>query len=147
MKIDSKVEPLVRNAIHAAVISDFSKLEKALQGLTDDESARKAIELAISLVYFLMVDIHEGRPTEDEIRGIAAGVAQVEAWARATEEEVATFLLHLMKGESLAGAVPTENVIVLTFVVAANLLSSCRRDDEQWWDYLDRAEAALEAAA
>jgi len=147
MRIDDRIEPLVRNAIHAAVVSDLGKLEKALQAIPDDEAAQKAIELGISLIYFLMVDIHRGRPTEDEVRGIAAGVAEVEAWAEPTEEEVTTFLLHLMKGEPLAGVMSAESIIVLTFIVAANLLSSCRRDDEEWWDYLDRAEAAIEAVA
>jgi hypothetical protein len=146
MKIDSKVEPIVRNTIHTAVISDFSALSRALQGFPDDETTRKSIELGISLIYFLMIDIHEGEPSEEDIRGVAAEVARAEAWAKPTTEEVTTFLLRLMNRERFAGSVSTENVFILTFVVAANLLSSCRRDDEEWWDYLDRAEAALEAS-
>jgi hypothetical protein len=147
MKIDSKVEPIVRNTIHSAVVSDFSALNRALQGFPDDETTRKSIELGISLVYFLMVDIHEGEPSEDDIRAVAAEIARAEAWAKPTTEEVTTFLLRLMNRERFAGAVPVENVVILTFVVAANLLSSCRRDDEEWWDYLDRAEAALESSS
>lgn len=146
MKIDSRVEPLVRSAIHAAVTSDFPKLDEALQAFPDDEATRKAVELGLSIIYVLMIDIHEGRPDEDEIRGVAAEVARAEAWASPTEEEVTVFLLRLMNDQPFAGVVPIENVYILAFVVAANLLSSCRRDDEEWWDYLDRAEAALEAA-
>jgi len=145
MKIDSRVEPLVRNTIHTAVIGDFWKLEKALQSFPDDEAAQKAIELGVSLIYVLMIDIHEGMPSDDEIQGLAAEVARAEAWAMPTEEQVTTFLRHIMNGKPFAGVVPVEDVVILTFVVAAHLLSSCRRDDEEWWDYLDRVEAVLEA--
>lgn len=145
MKIDSRVEPIVRNTIHAAVISDFAKLDQALQSFPDDEATQKAVELGIALIYFLMVDSHRGRPSEGQIRGVSAEIARAEARASPSEEEVTIFLLLLMKGEPLAGSAPIENVFILTFIVAANLLSSCRRPDEEWWDYLDRAEAALEA--
>ncbi|MGW0434086.1 hypothetical protein ACWDV4_16295 [Micromonospora sp. NPDC003197] len=145
MKIDSRVEPIVRNTIHAAVISDFPRLNRALQAFPDEETARKAIGLGVSIVYTLMFDIHEGNPSEGEIRGVATEVVRAEAWAEPADEEVATFLLRLMNGEPFVGVVPTENVTILTFVVAGHLLSSCRSDDEEWWDYLDRIEAILES--
>ncbi|MFI6762545.1 hypothetical protein ACIBF5_25765 [Micromonospora sp. NPDC050417] len=146
MRVDKRVEPTVRKAIHAAVIRDFPLLEGQLQKLPDDEAVRKAIELTLALIYFLMVDIHEGEPTDAEIRGVAAEIARAEAWARPADAEVTAFLSKLMKREAFAPEVPDENVIILAFVSAANLLSSCRRDEEEWWDYLDRAEAAIEAA-
>lgn len=146
MKIDSRVEPLVRNTIYTAVIGSFSELEKALQSFSDDETAQKAIELGVSLIYVLMIDIYEGMPSDEEIQALAAEVARAEDWAQPTEEGVTVFLRRLMKGEPFAGVVPVEDIVILTFVVAAHLLSSCRRDDEEWWDYLDRVEAALEAS-
>ncbi|GAB3152846.1 hypothetical protein GCM10027290_44430 [Micromonospora sonneratiae] len=146
MKIDSRVESIVRNTIYPAVISDFARLDKALQAFPDDETTRKAIELGLSIVYTLMFDIYEGKPSEGEIRGVAAEIVRAEAWARPTDEEVSAFLLRLMNGEPFVGVLPIESIIILTFVVAAHLLSSCRRDDEDWWDYLDRVEAFLENA-
>jgi hypothetical protein len=146
MKVDPQVEPLVRDAIHAAVTRNFQALEGQLQKIPAGEPTRKAVELALALVYAVMTDIHEGMPSEPEVRGVAAEIARAEAWAQPTTEEVTDFMLRLMSGQRSAVAVPAENVVILAFVCAANLLSSCRRDDEEWWDYLDRAEAALEAA-
>lgn len=146
MKISSRVEPLTRNAIHAAVQQDLSKLETALQALPDDQAARETVELALAVTQLAMWEIHQGRPSDEETLAVAAEIARAEAWARATEEQVSAFLLRLVNGEPFAGTVPTENVVVLAIVSAANLLSSCRRDDEEWWNHLDRLEAALESA-
>jgi hypothetical protein len=146
MKIDPQIEPLVRDAIHAAVTRNFPTLEEQLQKFPVGEPTRKAVELTLALVYAVMTDIHEGMPSEAEVRGVAAEIAQAEAWAQPTTQEVTDFLLALMANNRSAEALPEENVVILAFVSAANLLSSCRRDDEEWWDYLDRAEAALEAA-
>lgn len=146
MKISNRVEPLIRSAIHAAVQQDLSKLEMALQALPDDQAARESVELALAVTQLVLREIYQGKPSDEEIQAVAAEIARAEAWARATEEQVYPFLLRLVNGEPFAGAVPTENVIVLAIVSAANLLSSCRRDDEEWWNYLDRVEAALERA-
>ncbi|MET8040354.1 hypothetical protein ABZU25_05745 [Micromonospora sp. NPDC005215] len=146
MKISSRVEPLTRSAIHAAVQQDRSKLEMALQALPDDQATREAVELALAVTQLVLREIHQGKPSDEETRAVAAEIARAEAWGRATEEQISAFLLRLVNGEPFAGAVPTENVVVLAFVSAASLLSSCRRDDEEWWNYLDRVEAALEKA-
>ncbi|WP_328848655.1 hypothetical protein [Micromonospora zamorensis] len=146
MKINSSVEVTMRATIHAAVKRDFATLDERLRSLKDDDNAAATVELALAVVGFLMVDIHGGRPGDDQIVAVAGEVAEAESWAQPTRREVADFLMKLMRGEPFASAVPAENVIVLAFVVAANLLSSCRRDDEKWWDYLDRIEATMEAA-
>ncbi|GAB3150671.1 hypothetical protein GCM10027290_38580 [Micromonospora sonneratiae] len=146
MKISSRVEPLVRNAIHAAVKRDFLKLEEALKSFPDDRAVQQGVELALAVTLYVMRDIHQGKPSDEETVAVAVEIARAEAWARPTEEEVSTFLLRLMNGQRFAESVPIENVIILAFVSVANLLASCHRDDENWWDYLDRAEAALEAA-
>ncbi|MEU8214209.1 hypothetical protein AB0C47_00385 [Micromonospora taraxaci] len=146
MKINSSVEAAMRTTIHAAVQRDFAKLDDRLRTLKDDDTAAATVELALALVGFLMVDIHQGRPSDDQISAVAEEVAEAESWAQPTSREVADFLMRLMRGEPFTAAVPSENVIILAFVVAANLLSSCRRDDEKWWDYLDRVEALMEAA-
>ncbi|MFB9239124.1 hypothetical protein ACFFWC_26945 [Plantactinospora siamensis] len=144
--MDPEIEPLVRDAIHAAVIRDFDVLDERLQALPAGEPTARAVELTTALVYLIMIDIHNGKPTEEEIRGVAAEIARGEAWAAPTAEEVTSYLVRLLNGQPFGTEVPSENVVILAFVCAANLLSSCHRDDEEWWDYLDRAEAALEAA-
>jgi hypothetical protein len=145
MKVDERAEPFVRTAIHAAVQRDFASLDEALQGFPDDETTKAAIELALAVIEFVMIDAHGGMPTAANIRADAEDVCSMETWAEPTVDEVESFLTKLLNGERFAGTVPPENVFILSFVVAANLLSSYRRDDEKWWDYLDRVEAAIEA--
>ncbi|MEH1017628.1 hypothetical protein V6U90_31710 [Micromonospora sp. CPCC 206060] len=104
------------------------------------------MELALGVTLFAMRDIHDGEPSPEETEAMAVEIARAESWARPTEAEVIVFLRRLVAGEPFGGAVPAENVVILAFVSAANLLASCHRDGEEWWDYLDRAEAALERA-
>lgn len=146
MKVDSAAEAAMRTAIHAAVKRDFGKLDENLRGFGDDETVRAVMELALTVIGFLMIDIHQGVPDDRQVSAVASAIAEQEQWAEPTYDEVNAFLSRLMRGEPFGGVVPAENVFVLAFVVAGNLLSSCRRDDEKWWDYLDRIEDAIEAA-
>ncbi|MEV4754776.1 hypothetical protein AB0J86_06630 [Micromonospora sp. NPDC049559] len=146
MKISSRVEPLVRNALDAAVKRDFPKLDAALKTFPDDQTTKQGVELVLAVTLYVLHDIHRGKPSEAETRAVAAEIARAETWARPTETETSEFLLKLVDGQPFAPSVPTENVFILAFVSAANLLSSCRRDDEEWWNYLDRAEAAIEVS-
>jgi len=146
MKISKRVEPLIRNAIYAAVKRDFAMLDDALKSFPDDQAVKEAVEITLAVILYVLWDQYGSKPTDAETEAVAIEIARAEAWAQPTEAEVVTFLQRLVNGEPLAGTVPTENIYILTFVSAANLLASCHRDDEKWWDYLDRAEAAIEAA-
>ncbi|WBB80069.1 hypothetical protein O7606_01330 [Micromonospora sp. WMMD882] len=146
MKIDDRAESLMRTATYAAVRQDPAQLDEALKSFPPDEVARQAVELALAVILFVLTDIHHGRPDDDEIREVVDEIVEDESWARPTTAEVWDFLSRLVRGEPFADAVPPENVVVLAFVCVANLLAANREDDEKWWDYLDRAEAAIEAA-
>lgn len=145
MKISSRVEPLVRSALDAAVQRDFLQLDAALKAFPDDQTTKQGIELVLAITLYIMHDMYRGKPSEAETRAVAAEIARAESWVEPTEAEITEFLLRLVSGEPFAPSVPSENVFILGFVSAANLLSSCRRDDEEWWNHLDRAEAAIEA--
>lgn len=146
MKIDERVEPHVRTAIDAAVKRNFEKLDAALRAFPDDDAVRKAVELTLVVISFVMYDVHDGKPSAEQIRAVAGKLAEMEAWAEPTADEVDTFLGKLLNGQQFVPEVPAESIIILSFVVAANLLSSFRNQDERWWDYLDRAESVIEAA-
>lgn len=146
MKIDDRIESLVRDTLHTAVIRDSQRLEEQLLALADDETTRKVVELTLALLYFLMVDIHGHKPSNAEVEATAVGVVQAEAWAQLNPEETVRFHQRLMNGQPIADSLSAESLIITSVVSVANLLSSCRRDNEEWWNYLDRAEAVLEAA-
>jgi hypothetical protein len=140
------VEPLVRATIDAAVKRDPDKLNAALRSFPSDEGVRKGVELALAVASFIMIDVHSGRPTDEQIRVVADDLAEMETWAEPTSDEIHTFLSHLLSGTPFEEQFSAENVIMLTFIVTAGLLASFHLPDEKWWDYLDRAEAAIEAA-
>ncbi|WP_416903220.1 hypothetical protein [Micromonospora echinospora] len=145
MRIDDRAEPLVRAAIHAAVKQDFGKLDQSLRAFTDDDLARRGVELTLAVTLFVLQDIHSGRPDSAAIREIASEVAEDEAWSKVSAEEVNTFLSRLVAGEAMADVFSAEEIVVLAYVCAGHLLSSNRQDSEKWWNYLDRAEATIEA--
>jgi hypothetical protein len=144
MTIDARVEPLVRATLDAAVKRDFDKLRIALTGFGEDRTAQQAVELVLAVCAFVLVDIHQGTPNNGQLSGLAEDIADLERWAEPTADEIYVFLTKLLSSEPLAESMPTENIVILGFVTTASLLSSFRKKNEEWWDYLDRVEEAIE---
>jgi hypothetical protein len=146
MKIDSKVEPLVREALDAAVKQDIDRLDAALDAFADDTKRRDGLALLFAISRLVLHDLNEGKnPTDEQVSDLADWIAEEEAWAGLPADEIRNFLLWLLGDDSKT--VNQDMYIVLVFVVTATLLSSRRQPDGQWWfDYLDQIEAALEAA-
>jgi hypothetical protein len=144
MRIEAHVEPLVRATLDAAVKRDFGKLRTALAAFGDDRTAQQAIELVLAVCSFVLIDIHRGTPNSGQVSGLAEDIADMERWAEPTADEIYTFMTKLLSSEPLAESMPAENIVILGFVVTGSLLSSFRKDDEDWWDYLDRVEEAIE---
>lgn len=146
MKIDDKIEPLVREALDASVKEDTERLDAALKAFPSEDARRKGLELTVAIAFGVLVDSHDGKPSPEQLRHVAQTVAQMEHWAGVTQDEAHAYLSALVKSESLA-ALDSETTVLLTFVITASLLSSSRKlkQDEWWFNYLDRIEAQLEA--
>jgi hypothetical protein len=146
--IDGQVEPLVRSALDAVVKRDDNRLDAALQAFPDTEAMSAGIELAIAICSFVLFDTYDGRPSTEDIREAAAAVAEMEKWTTITPTEVSAFLTTMLDGKPMETALDPETAVMLTFIVTASLLSSGQklRDGEWWFNYLDRVEAAIEAA-
>ena len=144
-RIDPRLEELVRAAIDAAVKRRFDKLDEALRSFPDDEAVGKGVELAMAVTSYVMIDAHSGMPTDEQIRSIAGDVAEMESWAQPSADQVHAFLSCLLAGQPLGDRFDAESAIILTFVVAGSLLASLHEPAEKWWDYLDRAETAIES--
>jgi hypothetical protein len=144
--IDDQVEPRVREALTAVAKKDPERLQQAIGAFSDDEAIIKGIRLAAAVALFALHDAHDGRkPTDAELAEIAEDMEEDEDWTDVTSDEIKKFLTAAYDKVQLDQVLPMERVIVLAFVIAANLVASYRGDDEQWWDYLDRAEAVIEA--
>jgi hypothetical protein len=146
VKIDDRVEPLVRKTLNAAVKRDIDRLDAALRAFPDEEARRKGLELATAITVAVLHDSHDGKPTPEQVRQ-AASVFEGEDWSGITLADAEKYLTTVLAGGSLAEAFDPEAPVVLTFVIAAGLLASSSkvREDEWWFDYLDRIEARLEA--
>ncbi|SCF01529.1 hypothetical protein [Micromonospora chokoriensis] len=147
MKIDERVEQLVRDALHWAVKRQPGEFDEALKTFSDEPTRRSAMELLFAISAFVSADICAGRPSPQQVQQLAAEVAEVEAWSSVTSGEVEAFLDAVLTGRPLSGVLPAGSAVVLAFVVAASLLSLRPKDEGEWWfNYLDKVEAAIEAA-
>lgn len=144
--IDFRVEPLVREALGAVIGQDAERLQRAIAAFRHDDAMIHGVRLAAATSLYVLDDLHDGkRPTEGDLVEIADDVATAEGWTDVTAAEVRGYLQAAYAGSRVDEVLPMDRVIILALVTAANLVSSYHRDDEDWWDLLDRAEAAIEA--
>lgn len=147
MKIDRQVEPLVREALTAVVKRDPERLARALATFPAGEATVSGARLAMAVALYVLRDQSGQTPTEKEIRVVAGDIAKAEDWTDVTPDEITTALNSALGGVRADSVLPMERILLLAYVIAGYLVSSYRRDDDEWWDYLDRAEAAIEAAS
>ncbi len=147
MKIDDKVEPMVRAVLDAAVNRDTDRFERALSAF-DRAQLQAAVELAVAICAFVLFEIHDGNPTEADAQEIASDIGSQETWVGARPSEVSAFLDAVVRRQPMPNVLSQDGVIVLPFIVAANLLATSSQPEEgEWWfNYLDKVEAAIEAA-
>jgi hypothetical protein len=145
MIIDERVEPLVRSTIEAVVKRDMAALQGAFARFPDDESMTYGAQLASAVGLYVLHDVYGREPTAAEIRAVANKLAEMESWTDVTADEVVLFLSAALAGQRADRVLPLERVAILPYVIAGNLLASCCKEGEWWFDYLDRAESAIEA--
>lgn len=147
MKIDGRVEPLVRDALHNAIKHDIDGLDTSLKAFRDETSRRAAIQLSIAVCAYVVLDLYGGQsPSDEQIQALATQVADSESeWSGLDVAEIATFL-RLVLGMESAQVDPDAGVL-MAFVVTARLLAGRPMPEGKWWfNYLDQVEAALEAS-
>ncbi|MGC4854622.1 hypothetical protein ACLQ24_14805 [Micromonospora sp. DT4] len=148
MRIDAHVEEKVRDTLHWAVKQEPAEFDSALAKFTDDAARLASLELLAQICRYVSAQAFGHVPSHQELDALAAEVATNEQWAALSASEVATFLKAVVHGQPPAGQLTTSGYVVMSFVVAASLLSSQPKTEGEWWfDYLDRVEAALEASA
>lgn len=148
MVIDDQVEPLVRRILDAVVKCDEDEFDAALSALSSEDVLPKALELAGAICLYALFDAYEGRPTAEEINLVAETVAEMETWVPLTAGEVNTLLVTLMDNNQLADRFEAQTAVVYTFIVTGSILAASPKikKGEWWFNYLDRVEAAIEAA-
>ncbi|MET8153298.1 hypothetical protein ACIBSW_19310 [Actinoplanes sp. NPDC049668] len=147
MKIDDRIESTVRDLLNAVVKSKENDFEVTLRELPDSASREKALELAVAVCVFVVIDTYDRRPMPDEIREIAQDVVEAGSWMSLTEQEVAQFLTAALDGKPLAQVLDAHSAFFLAFIITGILLVASPKvgEGELWFNYLDRVEAAIEA--
>ena len=148
MRIDSQVEPLVREALAAAIARDPQRSGQAAQAIADQgsDAFQYAASLCVAIDAFALFDLHGGRPTNDAIGSLAASFAQMETWADIDEQTAKAFLATVADQREPATVLPAEVAVRTSFVVGGWLLSAFPPEEREWEDFLDEALAAIEAA-
>lgn len=149
MDIDGRVEPLVREAIDAAVKKNLDRLHAAFTEISDGGTVTSATDLVRAVCAKAVLDTFHGqRPTYAQIDSLAGDIAFEEGWARVRKNDIATLLNNALSDEEPAyHELSPDEEVALPFIVAANLLTeNSEPSDGDWVDYLDRVESTITAA-
>ncbi|MET8199317.1 hypothetical protein [Micromonospora taraxaci] len=147
MKIDDGTEQRVRDTLHWVVRRDLGKFDAALRSFPDQAAQEAALTLLVAVSGFVLIDLHGAKPTPQQIDVLAEEIGRMEGWASITAGEAALFMNAVVEGSPLTKRLTPESVVVLAFVVAGSLLSARPMPEGEWWfNYLDKVEAAIEAA-
>lgn len=143
MKIDNRIEPIVREILAAVVKRDGETFIRAMEQVPDERTAIEAGQLAVAIATYVILDLHDGRPTDEEVRQIAEVAAEAEAWAGLTPETFVEAITALLDQRQVR--LEPHVMAVVPFILAGYALAAGAEDDEWWFKYLDRVEAALES--
>jgi hypothetical protein len=146
MKIDARVETIVRKALTGVIQRDNDKFASAIASFPDDDAVAEGIRLAVALALFVLLDQYGRTPTDTEIRAVSEKVVEMEDWTDVTTDEVFDVIVAAFNHVAADQVLPMQRVIIVPYVTAGNLVSSCHKEGEEWWDYLDRVETAIEAS-
>ncbi len=146
MGIDSQIEKMVREVLAAAVTQDADRMESAIRSFPSDEALTAGIRLTAAVGLYVLGDQFGPNPSPEAVRELAAEIAASEHWADIDADEVTAYIATALANTSYEEILPADRFAVLTYVVAASLISYFHRPHEKWWTYLNRVEAELEAA-
>jgi hypothetical protein len=144
VKIDDRIEAMVREGLQSAVRRDVDRLDRAMKAFPDEASRAAAAHLMMSISAYVMTDLYGGKPpTDDQVRALAAKVAETEDWSNLPANEVAEFMRLVLGDQSIQ--LDPVSAGLLAFVVTASLLiGRPMPEGKHWFNYLDQVEAALE---
>jgi hypothetical protein len=147
MKINLTVEPMVREALAAAVGQERQRYDQAVLLLAEngEKSLVESINLGLSVAGFALADLHQGRrPAPAQIDRLAADFVESEAWSNIEQVSVREILRALTEGDPVDLA-PGDTAFSL-FAIDAWLLSAFGPEDRPWNQYLDQILVALESS-
>nr|MDT0660354.1 hypothetical protein [Micromonospora sp. DSM 115978] len=146
MKIDDRIERLLRATMDAAVHRDTPRFEKALKKFRDGESVRQAVDLALAISAFVLFQMHNGKPSAAQISELAASISRQEAWMGLTPGDVESLLGGMLNGQPTRAPLVADTIMVPAILIATNFVATTSQPSkgEWWFNYLDKIETAIE---
>ena len=148
VKVDRRIEPLVREAFAACVARQASRFNDALEAISGlgDEATVDALTLATSIDLYALLAIHEGtKPDAGQIDYLVTEVTRSEVWAKLPEGNARELLQAL--ADNRTTALGAGDLTEAVFVVGAWLLSAFLPEGKEWADFLDEVLDAIESSA
>lgn len=151
MKIDPAVEEPTRKILDRVLHDDLDVVESTVAGLVEAGRVDESLALACRIAGTVVVDINGGAEvTHERLDELARELVEIDAGRNGLgTDEVSTFLKRVVfGGERLDIVLSVDDAVRVPYAVAATLVGSGANveDDQQWPDYLDEIEAAIEAA-
>jgi hypothetical protein len=147
MRIDPKIEKPTRTMLGYAIRGELQELAPQVLAV-GDVAYRECLALCLATAAYVVIDVAGRWPTDADIREIAQRTAQATTNFELHDADVYDYLARTVIGaENLSDAFGSQAAAgTLPLLVTARLLVSFRPQGNDWWDYLDQIEAALEAA-
>jgi hypothetical protein len=149
-RISLETEKPFRKALGHAIRNELEEMHEGLLRLSDEQIVA-CLNLCALVAGYVAIDAC-GRqwPDEDNLRGIGEVPTESEN-ARASglrAEDSYAYVKRVALGAEQLDAVlsPVEDAATFSFVITGHLLVAFSKPEEDWWEYLDRIEAATEAA-
>jgi hypothetical protein len=145
VKIDDRIEAMVREGLQSAVRRDAERLDRAMRAFPDEAARVAGAQLLMAISAYTLVDLYGGqRPTDEQVEALAAKVAQTEDWSHLLAGDIAGFM-RLVLGDQSAQLDPVAAGILAFVVTGSVLIGRPMPEGKHWFNYLDQVEAALEA--
>ena len=125
-------------------------MREGLLRLTDEQIAACLNLCAFVSGYIAINACGRQWPDEDNLRRIAEATTtsnNARSFGLKAEDSYLYMKQVALRGQPLNAVLfPIEDAATLSFVITGHLLVSFSAASEDWWEYLNRIEAALEAA-
>ncbi|GLY16802.1 hypothetical protein LWF15_07830 [Kineosporia rhizophila] len=146
MRIDDRVEGLVRESLAAVIAADPGRMTVAGQAVLDagEQTLDEASDLLFALNDRLLADLHDGPVRPDSVAALAEAVARMEAWTGLDSSVAWQFLMALAQGRDPSEALPPDEAVSTGLVVGGWLLSAFTPAGQHWESVLDECLDCLE---
>jgi hypothetical protein len=146
MKIDPKVESVVRQILDAAVKQEFKRFSDSLRSFDTEAAAQQGLNLAASVCLVLLHQRYGGSPSEAQLSQLVETITGSEAaWSSLEAGDFQEALTAIVENRPALGPEGDSALAIAPFVLAAFLLAGMTQKPKWWFETLDEVEATLEA--